>query len=120
MRSLFSSALVRPASELSYPCWLMWVLTPGLFVGPYPFGPALRSALFPCAITPTVKAANPAATEAATFASTDTFIAYPLSHGFAYAFNFDNRSDSRVVPVAASPRMTNDSEFHLVRDVKTT
>ena len=35
---LFPSALVRPGSELLYPCGLIW-FKPGLFVGPYPWGP---------------------------------------------------------------------------------
>jgi hypothetical protein len=87
------------------------VLTSGLFVGPNPFGPALWSVLFPCAITPTVKATNPAATEAATFASTDNFIISPIP---LFAYGFDNGSDSIVAPVAVSLHMIVNSEFYLV------
>jgi len=43
---LASSALVRPNSELDKPCELMW-LSPGLFVGPYPFGPPVPPPLWP-------------------------------------------------------------------------
>jgi hypothetical protein len=74
--------------------------------------------VFPCAITPTVKATNPVATAAATFASTDNFIIL-LSYGFAYAFDFDSGSDSLAVLVAVRKHRTNDSELHLVRDIKT-
>jgi len=60
-------------------CWLRYVSTAGLFVGPYPFSPPVWPLLFSCAITPRAKATNAVATAAATLASIDNFIIpYPV------------------------------------------
>jgi len=70
---LASSAVVRPNRELSKPCELMW-LKPGLFIGPYPFGPPVPPPLRPWAITYVDNDIKPAATASPNFASLVSFI----------------------------------------------
>jgi hypothetical protein len=73
---LACSAVVWHDKELLYPSGLMW-LSPGLFVGAYPFGPVPLS-LCSWAMAPMVKATKPTATAAATFVSIDSFICFFL------------------------------------------
>src|SRR6266699_6542489 len=55
----------------------MW-LNPGLFIGPYPFGPPVAPPLRPWAMAPIVSATKPDVTTIATFDSIDNFITFPF------------------------------------------
>ncbi len=70
---LASSAVVRPNSEFVKPCELIW-LSPGLFIGPNPFGPPVPPPLWPWAITYVDNEIKPAATASPNFASLVSFI----------------------------------------------
>jgi hypothetical protein len=77
----------------------MW-LNPGLFIGPYPFGPPVAPPLRPWAMAPIVNATKPVATTIAAFDSIDNFITFPFCYGGNLAapfliFPFSDRFESQ-------------------------